>query len=303
VPVFHHRAKRLLASPEAGEPTLREFLADGGFGGYFAAHFVTPLVASVWSCAPDCAGDYPARYLFAFLDNHGLLGVTGSPRWRTVEGGSQTYVERIAARLGTVHLGAPVRAVTRHPDGVVVTTEDGAAHAAEAVVVATHADQALRLLADPSPAEREVLGAFRYSRNPTVLHGDASRLPRAVWARASWNYLMPSCSGNSRHVQVSYHLNRLLGLDTPEQYLVTLNEDRRLPVPPEAVISRTVYEHPIYTVETLAAQRRLPELTTGRTAFAGAYHGWGFHEDGCRSGAEAAAALLDSGSRAAAGAP
>ncbi|MER5640180.1 FAD-dependent oxidoreductase [Kitasatospora sp. NPDC002227] len=295
VPVFHHRARRLLADPGSGEPTLREFLAECGFGRYFDAHFVTPLVAAVWSCAPDLAGDYPARYLFAFLDNHGLLGVTGSPTWRTVVGGSATYVERIAERLSAVHRGAPVRAVVRHADGVTVTTKDGATHEAAAVVIATHADQALRLLADPTAAEREVLGAFRYSRNPTVLHRDASRLPRAVWARASWNYLMPSCTNNSRNVQVSYHLNRLLGLDTPEQYLVTLNEPRTHPVPPEAVLSRTVYEHPVYTAETLAAQRRLPELATGRTAFAGAYHGWGFHEDGCRSGAEAAAALLGPG--------
>ncbi|WP_254552639.1 NAD(P)/FAD-dependent oxidoreductase [Kitasatospora sp. MMS16-BH015] len=290
VPLFHRRARRLLADPAAGEPTLRAFLVEGGFTPYFASHFVTPLVAAVWSCAPDVAGDYPARYLFTFLANHGLLGVTGSPTWRTVVGGSRTYVERIAERLGAVHRSAPVRAVTRHADGVELVTADGRRTGATAVVIATHADQALRLLADPTRPEREVLGAFRYSRNPTVLHRDASWLPHAVWARASWNYLMPTCSDDSRRVQVSYHLNRLLGLETAEDYLVTLNEQR--PVPPEAVVSRTVYEHPVYTTETIAAQRRLPELTTGRTAFAGAYHGWGFHEDGCRSGAEAAAALL-----------
>ncbi|MFJ9516926.1 NAD(P)/FAD-dependent oxidoreductase [Kitasatospora sp. NPDC101801] len=292
VPRFHRRARRLLADPDAGEPSLRRFLADGNFSAYFVSHFMTPVVAAVWSCAPDLAGDYPARYLFAFLENHGMLGVTGSPTWRTVVGGSQTYVRRIADRLPTVHRSAPVRAVSRHPDGVTVTTEDGHRHPADAVVVATHGDQALRLLADPTPAETEVLGAFRYSRNPTVLHRDASRLPQAAWARGSWNYLMADCHGAADQVQVSYHLNRLLGLDTAEDYLVTLNDDRHRPVAAEHVISRTVYEHPVYTAASVAAQRRLPELSVGRTAFAGAYHGWGFHEDGCRSGVRAARSVL-----------
>ncbi|WP_327070557.1 FAD-dependent oxidoreductase [Kitasatospora sp. NBC_01250] len=292
VPRFHRRARRLLADPRSGDPTLREFLAAGGFSRYFAGHFVNPLVAAVWSCAPDLAGDYPARYLFAFLHNHGLLSVTGSPPWRTVVGGSRTYVERIAERLSAVHRGAPVRSVRRHADAVALTTADGRRHQADGVVIATHADQALRLLADPGRAEREVLGAFRYSRNPTVLHRDTSQLPSAPRARASWNYRMAHCADGAEQVRVSYHLNRLLGLDTAEDYLVTLNEDPRHPVPAEHVVSRTVYEHPIYTRQSVAAQRRLPELTTGRTAFAGAYHGWGFHEDGCRAGLAAAHALL-----------
>ncbi|MFJ4671467.1 NAD(P)/FAD-dependent oxidoreductase [Kitasatospora purpeofusca] len=295
VPRFHRRARALLAAPEAGDPTLGEFLAAGAFSRYFVEHFMTPVVAAVWSCAPDLTGEYPARYLFAFLANHGMLSVTGSPTWRTVVGGSQTYVARIAEQLSTVHRAVPVRAVQRHDDGVTVTTQDGRSTEADAVVIATHADQALRLLADATPAEREVLGAFRYSVNPTVLHRDASHLPRAARARASWNYRTAGCGDSAAGVRVSYHLNRLLGLDTAEQYLVTLNEDPDRPVPDEHVVSRTVYEHPIYTRESVAAQTRLPGLSTGRTAFAGAYHGWGFHEDGCRSGLEAAHALLGAG--------
>ncbi|WP_281292754.1 NAD(P)/FAD-dependent oxidoreductase [Kitasatospora viridis] len=295
VPRFHRRARALLADPAAGDPSLRRFLADGGFSRYFVGHFMTPVVSAVWSCAPDLAGDYPARYLFAFLRNHGMLGVTGSPAWRTVVGGSRVYVERIAAALPDVRVGAPVRAVRRHPDGVAITTADGARAEADAVVIATHADQALRLLADPTPAERAVLGAFDYSRNPTVLHRDASELPTAPRARACWNYRMTDCQERADRVRVSYHLNRLLGLDCDEEYLVTLNEDRQDPVPEELVVSRTVYEHPVYTARSVAAQRRLPELTGGRTAYAGAYHGWGFHEDGCRSGLAAARALLPVG--------
>ena len=293
VPLFHRRARAVLASPDprADELTLREFLVRGGFSPYFVSHFMAPLVSAVWSCAPDLAREYPARYLFAFLDNHGMLSVTGSPTWRTVTGGSRTYVERIAARLSAVHTGAPVRSVHRHPDGVTVTAADRAPAEYDGVVLATHPDQALRLLADPTEDERQVLGAFSYSYNPTVLHRDPSALPRAPRARASWNYLMTSCVDRSDQVRVSYHLNRLLRLDTPEDYLVTLNEDPRHPIPEEHVVSRTVYQHPLYTRHSRAAQLRLPELSTGRTAFAGAYHGWGFHEDGCRSGIEAARAL------------
>ena len=293
VPRFHRRARRLLADtrPEADTVTLGRFLTEGGFSSYFVSHFVTPVVACVWSCAPDATGGYPARYLFAFLENHGLLAVTGSPTWRTVVGGSRSYVEKIAGRLTAVHRGTPVRAVRRHPDGVEITTEAGTTGDFDAVVIATHPDQALRLLADPTAAERELLGAFRYSRSPTVLHRDAGLLPTAPRARASWNYLLPDCSGRADRVQVGYHLNRLLGLDTAEDYLVTLNEDAARPVPAEHVVARMVYEHPVYTSRSVAAQRRLPEISTGRTAYAGAYHGWGFHEDGCRSGLLAARTL------------
>ncbi|MFC1401945.1 MULTISPECIES: NAD(P)/FAD-dependent oxidoreductase [Streptacidiphilus] len=293
IPRFHRLARGLLASadPAADALTLRQFLAQGGFSPYFAAHFLTPLVSAVWSCAPDLAREYPARYLFAFLDNHGMLAVTGSPTWRTVSGGSRTYVERIAARLAAVHTRAPVRAVRRHSDRVVISAADRAPAEYDAVVLATHPDQALRLLADPSGEEHAVLGAFGYSYNPAVLHRDTALLPRAHRARASWNYQMTSCVDRSDQVRVTYHLNRLLRLDTPEDYLVTLNEDPANPIAEEHVVSRTVYEHPVYTRESRAAQQRLPALSTGRTAYAGAYHGWGFHEDGCRSGVEAAHSL------------
>jgi predicted NAD/FAD-binding protein len=293
VPRFHRRARRLLASedPAADSVTLRDFLRAGRFSRYFTAHFVTPLVSAVWSCAPELARDYPARYLFAFLDHHGMLTVTGSPTWRTVTGGSRTYVQRIAGTLHAAHTGRPVRAVRRHADGIALTTADGRTDDFDALVVATHPDQALRLLGDPSAAEREVLGAFLYSSNPAVLHRDASVLPPARRARASWNYLMTSCLDRSEQVRVSYHLNRLLRLDTPEDYLVTLNEDPADPIPAEHVVSRTEYRHPLYSRTFLAAQRRLPELNRDRTAFAGAYHGWGFHEDGCRSGLQAAESL------------
>ncbi|MEW1862087.1 MULTISPECIES: FAD-dependent oxidoreductase [unclassified Streptomyces] len=289
VPSFHRAARAALASGRADRLTLGGFLAERDFTPYFTAHFVVPLVSSVWSCAPDQAMRYPAAYLFRFLRHHGLLSVGGSPRWRTVTGGSAEYVRRIGKQLTTVYTGTPVRAVRRFPDRAEVTAADGITRGYDAVVLATHPDQALAVLADATDAEARVLGAFRYSRNETVLHTDASLLPTARRARASWNYLMPSCAAPAEKVQVSYHMNRLQRLDAAEEYVVTLNASQA--VDPGRVLARMVYEHPLYTPESVAAQRRLPELDTAVTAFAGAYHGWGFHEDGCRAGVAAAAAL------------
>ncbi|WP_371661039.1 NAD(P)/FAD-dependent oxidoreductase [Streptomyces sp. NBC_00280] len=295
VPAFHRAARRLLA--EGGEQgqrdqqalTLGEFLDREGYSAYFRSHFMTPLVSAVWSCDAVTAQCYPAAYLFRFLEHHGLLSVGGSPVWRTVTGGSGTYVDRIAKQLGDVRTGTPVRAVRRHADGVDVTAGDGTTESYDAVVIAVHPDQALRLLADASEREREVLGAFRYSRNTTLLHTDTRLLPRARGARASWNYLMPSCAADEGRVRVSYDMNRLQRLDATETFVVTLGGEDR--VDPGRVLARMVYEHPVYTPESVAAQQRLPELATDVCVFAGAYHGWGFHEDGCRSGVEAAAAL------------
>lgn len=297
---FHRRARALLAREERAQSqgggggeetaqTLGEFLTAGAFSRYFVTHFMTPVVSAVWSCAPGTALRYPARYLFRFLDHHGLLSVSGSPAWRTVTGGSRTYVERVAKQLDRVRTATPVRAVRRHHDGVDVTTADGETDFYDAVVLATHPGQALRVLTDPTPAEHRVLGAFRYSRNETLLHTDTRLLPRSSGARASWNYLMPSCHTPADRVQVSYHMNRLQRLDAAEDYLVTLGAGQH--VDPDRVLARMVYEHPVYTTESVAAQAELPALSGPVTAYAGAYHGWGFHEDGCRSGVEAAHAL------------
>jgi predicted NAD/FAD-binding protein len=289
VPRFHRAARAALASDRADDLTLGQFLSLGGFSAYFTAHFALPLVSAVWSCPAGTATRYPAGYLFRFLDHHGLLSIGGSPTWRTVTGGSAEYVRRVAKQVHAVRAGVAVRSVRRFPGRAEVTTEDGVTREFGAVVIAVHADQALRLLADPTPRERRVLGAFRYSRNPTVLHTDTSLLPRSRGARASWNHRLSSCRPDDAGVLVSYHMNRLQRLDAEQDYLVTLNPGDL--VDESRVLARMVYEHPVYTPESVAAQRELPLLATSVTAFAGAYHGWGFHEDGCRSGVEAAAAL------------
>jgi uncharacterized protein len=292
---FHREAAALLAADGAGEVdrTMHEFLRAGNYSSYFTAHFVTPLIAAVWSCGPQTALQYPARYLFAFLDNHGMLSVSGSPKWRTVVGGSRSYVQRAVKELTAVRTGTPVRAVIRSGSSQAPAVElrDGADRVSrfDAVVLATHPDQALRLLAEPSAAERAALGAFVYTPNPAVLHTDRSVLPHSRRARASWNYRMPSCSGSAENVQVSYDMTRLQRLPTAERYLVSLNADGV--VRPEQVLRRMDYAHPQFTPESVAAQALLPGLNDGVSAFAGAYHGWGFHEDGARAGLAAAISL------------
>ena len=291
VPAFYRAARHHLDACKGGgdELSLRDFLAAGGYDPYFTGHFVVPLVAATWSCSPDAALAYPARYLFEFLDNHGILSLGRSPAWRTVSGGSKTYVDQIAKQITSVRAAAPVRALRRGAGGVEVTDDAGQTGRFDAAVVATHPDQALALLASPTSAEREVLGAFTYAVSDVALHTDASVLPRGKAVRSSWNYLLSDCAGSADQVHVSYCLNRLQSLDEPEDYVVTLN--RLDQVSPELVIRRMRYEHPLYTPESVAAQQRLGELNAGPLAYAGAYHGWGFHEDGCRSAVTAAAAL------------
>jgi uncharacterized protein len=285
IPQYFRHARRVLADG-GSDVTLGEFAA--GYSRYFTQHFLLPMVSAVWSAPEKVSREYPVRYLFEFLDHHGLLSVGGSPTWRTVIGGSREYVERAAKGLTAVHVGTPVRSVRRHADRVEVRDDADDVHTVDRVVLATHADEALRLLADPTHDEKRVLGAFSYSRNETWLHTDASLLPAAPSARASWNYLKPRCSGSER-VLVSYDMNRLMRLAEPTPYIVSLNATDR--VDPASVLAKMTYEHPVYTPESVAAQRLLPRLASSRTGYAGAYHGWGFHEDGCASGVAAAEAF------------
>jgi predicted NAD/FAD-binding protein len=284
---FHRAARRVLSDDDTENlETLDEFLRRHRFSAFFVAHFVTPLVAAVWSCSSRDALRYPARYLFVFLDHHGMLSVFGSPTWRTMTGGSAQYVNAVAGRLDEIHLGQPVRALRRQADGVRVQAGDAAPRTFDAAVVAVHPDQALALLDDPTHHERAVLGAIPYSTNHAQLHTDESVLPRRRRARASWNYLIRP---NDDHVLVTYDVSRLMRLDADRRFLVTLGGHDR--VDPASVIAEMSYSHPLYTPESVAAQRLLPTLDDDQVAFAGAYHGWGFHEDGAASGLRAAQRL------------
>jgi predicted NAD/FAD-binding protein len=287
---FHRRALDFLRTSEEEEEedltTYGEFLAHEGFTGHFIAHYAVPVVSCVWSAGRETTLAYPARYLFRFLDNHGLLRVTGSPQWYSIVGGSRSYVGRLAGQLPDIRAAHAVTDVTRRAHGVEIRDLTGQVTRVDRVVIATHADQALSLLADPSDAEAATLKQFGYSANETVLHTDSSVLPRARSARASWNYRMTSCDRPDQPALVTYWMNRLQGHQSPEDFLVTLNDRERLD--PRSVAAVMDYEHPIYTPEMVRAQSRLAGLATDRTVYAGAYHGWGFHEDGCRSGVEAA---------------
>jgi predicted NAD/FAD-binding protein len=284
---FHRRAAAFLRSTDDEDATTYgEFLDREGFSAHFVAHYAVPVVACVWSTGTGTAVEYPARYLFRFLDHHGMLRVTGSPQWYSVVGGSRTYVDRLGALLPDIRAGRAVTDVRRLADGVHVRDVTGVVSTFDRVVLATHADQALELLVDPTDDEVTTLKAFRYTANRTVLHTDAALLPEAGGARASWNYRMASCDLRDQPPVVTYWMNRLHRLRSADQFLVTLNDEERIdPVTVRAVMA---YEHPVYTVDAVRAQARLGALATERTVYAGAYHGWGFHEDGCRSGVEAA---------------
>ena len=280
---FHRQARALLCDASADRLTLGDFLAQGGYSDYFHDHFILPLAGAIWSCAPGQIRSFPARYLIQFFANHGMLTVKHSPTWKTVSGGSQMYVDAVVDRLGEALGETAVVAVERDPEGVTVTDVNGAARRFDRVVIATHPDQALALLADPSPQER---------RSPVQLSlleqrdGAAHRRLAATALERRAGVMELSARG-LRHDRpdgaVTYHLNRLQALDEPVEYCVTLNQSGR--IAPHSEIARMVYEHPVYTIDSLDAQRRLPSLSgVNNTAFCGAYHGWGFHEDGCRLG-------------------
>jgi predicted NAD/FAD-binding protein/DUF1365 family protein len=294
IPRFHRAAHRLLRSTDADEAgdgeTLRDFLDRGGYSAMFRSHFMESLVACVWSSDPEVALEYPARYLFTFLRHHGMLGVFGSPTWRTVTGGSREYVGKVAERIAEVRVGSKVTSVSETTTGVELTDGNGAVSGYDAVVIATHPHQALAMLTAPTPLQREVLAAMPYSPNTAQLHTDTSVLPRHERARSSWNYLR-RVPGTGPFT-VSYDMNRLQRLPAqPDgtRYVVTLGGEDL--VDQSTVLATMEYEHPQYTPASVAAQRRLPEIDSARVVFAGAYHGWGFHEDGARSGVEAARRL------------
>src|SRR5581483_3343672 len=267
---------------ESQSQSLAEYLDAHGYSQRFRRHFLVPLTSALWSTEPGRALEFPAAYAIRFFANHGMLGF-GRFRWRTVTGGSRRYVDAIAARLGDrLRLGSPVRSIRRSPDSVELRVGD-AVERFDRVVLAAHADQALALLEDPSEAERRVLGGFAYTTNEAILHTDSRFLPRTRGARASWNYRL----GNEGRPTITYHLNRLQALDAERDYCLTLNED----VPEEHVLERFTYEHPLYTVGTMRAQAELPRLADGRTHYAGAHFGNGFHEDGLASGVAVARAL------------
>jgi predicted NAD/FAD-binding protein len=285
---FQKEARALLKSEER-DPSLGHFLDEHKYSRAFVDRLIVPQAAAVWSADPRQMWSFPARFLIEFFDNHGMLGLKDRPKWRTVEGGSHRYVEALTQPWREkLRLSTPVQSVSRHEDHVEITA-DGEAERFDQVVLATHSDQALKLLADPTQREHELLGAIPYQPNEAVLHTDRSLLPRRRRAWASWNYhLLDEPIGKPT---VTYHMNRLQNLKTTDEFCVTLNHSDA--IDPDKVIRTIPYAHPVYTAEGQAAQARHHEISGPhtRTHYCGAYWGWGFHEDGVKSGERVAEAL------------
>ena len=287
---FYRRAPALL---DAGDDALSlgEYLEREGYGAAFVHDHLLPMGAAIWSGSVAGMHAFPARSFIRFFLNHGLLRLSGRPRWRTVSGGSHRYVAKIAAALGgRARLGCPVRAVRRDATGVWVRPAVGDQERFDQAVLAVHGDQALRLLEAPTQAEARLLGAVRYQENRLVLHTDARLMPRRRRVWSSWNYLSVGAGDETRAVSVSYWMNRLQNLHTPMPLVASLNPFRE--PTPASVLAERVYRHPQYDHAMLKAQMALPSIQgRDRVWFCGAWCGYGFHEDGIASAAQVAEAL------------
>ena len=279
------------ADAELVQP-LGEFLRQHHFSQEFKDWYLLPMLACIWSCPTDQMLAFPVATMVRFCHNHGLIALTNRPQWRTVPGGARQYVEKILARIADKRLRAPVQWIERLADGVLVHVQ-GQTERFDKVVIATHSDQALALMADASGLERETLGAIRYQPNHAVLHTDASALPRRKKAWAAWNYQRTSGAMNRENgprVCLHYLLNMLQPLPFSQPVLVSLNPAQELD--PALVHGRFEYAHPVFDLAATEAQKRLPAIQGGRhTYFCGAWTGYGFHEDGLKSGLAAAQAL------------
>lgn len=280
---FNREAPKLLEEPGA-EISLGDYLRHGGYGERFRDFYILPMGAAIWSTDPSGMLDFPARFFIRFFINHGLLSVSNRPQWRSIKGGSRTYVERLCAPFrARVRLRTPVRRIERRADQVDLHLETGVERF-DAVFLACHSDQALALLAAPTPAEREVLSAIPYQANEAVLHTDTRLLPNRRLAWASWNYLMPDGPGG--RVSLTYNMNKLQNIDCAETLCVTLNSSER--IAPDRTLARMTYHHPMFTREGVAAQARHREIDgTLRTYYCGAWWANGFHEDGVVSALDA----------------
>lgn len=288
---FSRQAIGDLESGDIPQVTLGAYLDSGRFSKFMIDNYLVPMAAAIWSTPAMQINDFPAEPFLHFFRNHGLLSFRNRPVWRTVTGGSHAYVKAFRKRFtGKVHLATPVIEVDRLPDRVHVVLQEGQTLSFDQVVIATHADQALRLLKKPGEMEHQLLSPWRYQLNHTVLHTDSSLLPEKQAAWAAWNFTRDIEHDSEQPVFVTYYMNRLQGLETRKKYCVTLN--RREAFESEMVIAEMDYYHPLYSFDSMQTQAHLPELNGSlRTYFCGSYFGYGFHEDAVRSGVAVAEAF------------
>jgi len=285
---FNREAPAILERPDADALTLGDFLESRRFGEEFTHKYLYPIASAVWSSSLESIRSFPASTLIRFFDNHGMLGVNTHPKWKVVRGGSYTYIPRLTAPLADrVIAGAAIHGVSRGEDAVTIALVDRAPMTFDDVVFACHGDQVLPLLTDPTDCERDVFGRFTTTSNVTWLHTDGRMLPARSAARASWNYLL---GDGDKPPTVTYHLNRLQGLQTAEPYCVTLNPNGS--IDPSSVLRKMVYSHPLYTREAIRSQGQWREVSgVNRTHYCGAYWFYGFHEDGLNSALRVARTL------------
>lgn len=284
---FYREAPAVLTDPRWQDVSLGDYLDRNGYSAAMVEDHLLPMGAAIWSTTAEEMRAHPIRAFVRFCQNHGLIQIKGRPKWRTVIGGSRAYVRALLDDFaGELRLATPVARVQRDPMGVTVTCAHGRSDRFDEVLIATHADQALRMLADPSAEERDILGAFRYTKNRAVLHTDATLMPQRRRAWAAWNYI----GGGDGPLCVTYWMNRLQGLDTDQQVFVTLNPARDIAA--DKILADIDYAHPLFDAAAMDAQQRIWSLQgQRRTWFAGAHFGSGFHEDGLQAGLAAAEAL------------
>jgi predicted NAD/FAD-binding protein len=280
---FKQDSEALLESDDY-KLTLTEFLTGKGYSQAFVQHFIIPMGEAVWSADPVKFNDFPARYFAQFFKNHGFLNVKDQPQWLTVKGRSRQYIKPITQPYADqIRLNCPVASVRRYPDYVEIQPQNEVAEKFDQVVIATHSDQALALLDDPTDTEKNILGVIPYQENQAVLHCDESLLPSKKAAWASWNYHIPK--EDLGRVAVTYDMNILQSIGAPKELCVSLNLAKA--IDPAKIFQEMNYHHPAYDPESLAARHSHPEISgVDRTHYAGAYWGYGFHEDGVVSALE-----------------
>jgi predicted NAD/FAD-binding protein len=288
---FSRKAEKDLAAGRVPQVTLGDYLRRGNFSPQMINNYLLPMAAAIWSTPALQAADFPAASFLGFFNNHGLLSLRNRPKWKTVVGGSCAYVKAFQQSFkGEIALNAGVRQILRTADGVRLVLASSEPRTFDQVVIATHADQALRLLGDASADEKRLLSPWHYQLNHTVLHTDSTLLPKQKAAWAAWNFTRTAQDSATTPVYVSYYMNLLQGLKARQHYIVTLN--RQQAFRPETVIARFDYLHPQYSFDSLATQEQLPQLNGRRNSwFCGSYFGYGFHEDAVRSAVAVGTAL------------
>jgi len=283
---FHRSAKKDLADGTIGNVTLGEYLRENNYSELFIDHHIIPMGSAVWSTPTGTMLEFPALSFLRFLNNHGLLSLTEAPRWKTVVGGSFDYVKKILATLkGEVFTQRAVSKILRGDTTVEVIDRAGHSERYDKVIIATHADEAYKLLGDPSEDEKRLLSVWEYNKNHTILHSDSCVMPanRRIWA--SWNFVREKTPDQKSSLCLSYHMNNLQGFKTKRNFFVTLNTTRE--VKPDTIIQQMEYEHPKFTIASMDTQKELAKLNGKRnTYFCGSYFKYGFHEDAATSALE-----------------